>query len=69
MLLAWRSQPRCTPDQCPCQYPRSTALTATEPAVLGHHLLVGREPSCLLGTGGEDEGVSARRANPIQCQP
>lgn len=58
--LAWGSQPPPhVPAQWPCRYPRSTALTATEPAVLGHHLLVGREPAGLLGTGGEDMGVSA----------
>lgn len=55
---AWESQPHRAPAQCPCQYPHSTALTATEPAVLGHQLLVGREPARLLGTGGEDKGVS-----------
>lgn len=58
---AWESQPHRAPAQRPCRYPRGTALTATEPAVLGHQLLVGRESACLLGTGGEDKGVSECR--------
>lgn len=54
-----------SPSTCP-RYPAGRVLTAAEPAVLGHQLLVGREPPGLLGAEGEDAGVSACRPNPIR---